>query len=164
MVGFQWRDNFDMIMGSLDYQNDSLDHFNQIMGFCDYCPSIFLKLSNNFLTFAKNPGEHQKLLVLCHKIIDKLYWHPLFELNVFVVIEILIILKDYDTALELLKTYQPFINSQYLLNLHYGVLYFSLKQFDESKKRLNLALNFNKNVQTQENILILWRDVGQFSA
>ena len=54
MVGFQWRDNFDMIMGSLDYQNDSLDHFNQIMGFCDYCPSIFLKLSNNFLTFAKN--------------------------------------------------------------------------------------------------------------
>ena len=156
MVGFHWRDNFDMIMESTDFLNDNTDHFNQLMGFCDYCPGVFFKLSNAFLKFAKeNPGEHKKLLVLCHKIIDKLYWHPLFECDVFVIIEILIILKDSDTALELLKTYQPFINSQYLLNLHFGVLYFSLKQFDESKKRLNLALNFNKKCPNAKKYLDL---------
>lgn len=153
---FNWRDDFDMISMSNRLTDGNYENVRTIMNFVNYCPSVFLRVLTIFSDQVKaNPKLKKDNYHIVTKVLERFYWHPVFENSFFQLIQVLVNLGQHDDALALHQKYQPYVESQHAANLYKGIILYSMGDYTQSRICLKQALALNRHCSESKKYLDL---------
>ena len=153
---FIWRDDFDMMTMTNRLMSGRYDEVWTLMNFVAFCPSVFLRIIAVFSDQVKaNPKLKKDNYTIVKKVLERFYWHPVFESGFFQLITILVNLGQHEDALKLHQQYQPFVESQHAANLSKGVILYSKGDYTQSKICFKQALTLNRHCAESKKYLDL---------